>query len=110
MRLICSMVKRFRTTFALYLVALFLLPAIVKFGHHHTHFELKDTSERQFQKSQEKCSICTFELTVFFANTDHPELPSERPTDFYFNHYNSQYNFSLSQYSFLLRAPPVLHV
>ncbi len=104
------MVKKFKATFAYFLLALFLLPATVKFGHHHNHFEFRDTSDFQFQKSQDKCSICTFEFTVFLADAVLPDLPGERPTDFYFNHYNSQYNFSLSHYSFSLRAPPVLQI
>jgi hypothetical protein len=100
------MIKEFKKAISLLLLLAFLLPSIVKLNHHHAHIEFKDTSEKQYHEFQEKCGICTFELAVFLADLDISELQKENPTDCYFNNYNSQYNFTLSQYSFLLRAPP----
>jgi hypothetical protein len=101
------MIKKYKRAISLFLMMAFLLPSIVKFEHHHPHFEFKDTSKKQFHAFQEKCSICTFEFAVFLNDVNLIELHKEKPTGFYFNNYYSQYNFSFSRYSFLLRAPPV---
>jgi hypothetical protein len=101
------MIKKFKKSISLFLVMAFLLPSIVKFEHHHPHFEGKNTSEKQFHESHEKCNICNFEFAVFLNDVNLIESHKENPTCFYFNNYYSQYNFSLSRYSFLLRAPPV---
>lgn len=101
------MIKIFSKTISYFLLALFVLPSIVKFEHHHQHIEFKNTSEKQFHEAHEKCNICSFEFAVFLADVSNIEFPKENPTDFYFNHYNSRYSYSLTQYSYLLRAPPI---
>jgi hypothetical protein len=101
------MIKKYKKAITLFLMMAFLLPSIVKFEHHHPHFEFKNTSEKQFHESHEKCNICNFEFAVFLTDVKNIVLQQEIPTDCYFNNYTSHYSYSLSQYSFLLRAPPV---
>ena len=100
------MIKKFKKSVSLFLVIAFLFPSIVKFEHHHLHFELKNTSEKQIHEFHEKCNICNFEFAVFLADVKNIVLHQEIPTDCYFNNYTSHYSYSLSQYSFLLKAPP----
>jgi len=100
------MIKKFKKAISFLLLVAFLLPSIVKFGHHHPHCETKQTGALQFHESQEKCSICTFEYAVFLDDAKIIEFHKENPTDCYYNHYNSHDSYTLSQYSFLLRAPP----
>jgi hypothetical protein len=100
------MIKIYIKVISLFLMMAFLLPSIVKFEHHHSHFEFKDSSEKQIHEFHEKCTICNFEFAVFLSDINNIELLKENPTDCYFNNYSSYYRYSLSLYSFLLRAPP----
>jgi len=100
------MIKKYKKAISLLLVMAFLSPSIVKFEHHHPHFEFRNNSEKQIHEFHEKCNICNFELAVFLTDGNNIVLHRESPTDCYFNNYSSQYSNSFSQYSFLLRAPP----
>jgi len=100
------MIKKHKKAITLFLMMAFLWPSIVKFEHHHPHFEFKNTSEKQIHEFHEICNICNFEFAVFLTGVKIIVIHKVIPTDCYFNNYNSYYSYSLSQYSFLLRAPP----
>jgi hypothetical protein len=106
------MVKKLKYIISLLLLLVFLLPTIVKLAHHHEHanqhehFVCNAGSGKHFHEFHEKCSICNFEFASFLSSAENIDLQKETPADRYCNHYNSHYSYSLSQYSFLLRAPP----
>jgi len=101
---------KFKNIVSLLFLLAFLLPSVVKLEHHHQHFECKAKSEKHFHEFHEKCSICSFEFTVFLSDTENVDLQKENPIDRYANKYISHYNHNLSQYSFLLRAPPCMQI
>jgi len=102
----CLMIKKLKNIISLLLLLVFLLPTIVKLEHHHDHFIYKAKNEKHFHEFHEKCSICNFEFASFLSSVEIIDLQKENPIDPYCNNYNSLYNYCLSQYSFLLRAPP----
>jgi len=102
--------RKFKNIVSLLFLIAFLLPSIVKLEHHHQHFECNAKSEKHFHELHEKCSICNFEFTVFLSDIENVDLQKENPIDHYSNNYISLPNYNLSQYSFLLRAPPCMQI
>src|ERR1035437_4391516 len=101
------MVRKLKYIISLLLLLVFLLPTIVKLGHqHHEHFVCNAGSGKHFHEYHEKCSICNFEFASFLSGAENIDLQKETPVDRYSNNYSFHYSYSLSQYSFLLRAPP----
>jgi hypothetical protein len=100
------MIGKFRKITSLLLLLVFLLPSVVKAGHHHKDYSSNLKNEKNYPVLQDNCPICNFEFSVFLTNVDNTILPSINLIDNYCNNYNSCYNLNLSLYSFLLRAPP----
>jgi hypothetical protein len=100
------MIRKFRNIISLLLLSVFLLPSIVKLEHHHDQVVSKAKNEKHSSIFQDKCPICNFEFSVFLSSAENIDLPKENPLDNYCNNYYSRYNSNLSQFSFLLRAPP----
>ncbi len=101
------MIRKFKNIASLLLLLVFLLPSIVQLEHHHKHFIYKAKNEKQYLVFQEKCGICNFEFSVFSSDFENIELQKDKPLDKYCNNYSSLYYSNISDYSFLLRAPPV---
>lgn len=102
------MLKLFRNSISILMIGTLFLPSIVKLEHHHDHFVCNAKTEKHFHDHHEKCSICSFEFSVFMSD-EFFSLP-ENPISFggYINHYKVG-NFSTSPiYTFLLRGPPSL--
>lgn len=104
------MIKNFKNIASLLLLTAFLLPSVIKIEHHHQNIEYKAMNEKHFHEYHEKCSICDFEFAVFVSSVENIVLPKEKPIDYYSNIYNSHYNYNISRYSFLLRAPPCIQI
>lgn len=100
------MMRKFKKITSLILLLVLLLPSIVKLEHHHKHYAYNLTNEKDHPVLQDNCPICNFEFSVFISGIENIDLQNESPLDYYCNNYNSHYNSNLSQYSFLLRAPP----
>jgi len=100
------MIRKFKNITSLLLLLVFLLPSIVKLEHHHEHFKCTTKNEKHYHVFHDRCGICNFEFSVFFPSIENIVLQKENPLDSYSNNYNSRYNSNLSQFSFLLRAPP----
>ena len=86
---------------------IFITPSIVKLEHHHDHFICKANNEKHYHVFHEKCNICNFEFSVFSSDFKNADLQNEKPLDNYCNNYCSAYYSNHSQFSFLLRAPPL---
>lgn len=68
--------KRQLALASLLAVLLYLIPNLVQdihrvFGHHGHHSEKSTRPGKQIHESSEKCTICTFEFTVF-DEIEHP--------------------------------------
>lgn len=98
--------RKYKNIASLLLLLVFLLPSIVKIGHHHEHFECNAKNEKHYHVFHEKCAICNFEFSVFLSSVKNIQLQKENPFDAYCNNYDSRFNSNLSRFSFLLRAPP----
>lgn len=92
------------------LVMILLMPTVIKLEHHHDHHCNHDHDNRSITLFEEKCFICDFQFSTFISNEfipytvrfDYAELSTNQHTSFqYLNN---------CKYSFLLRAPPVLHL
>jgi hypothetical protein len=102
--------RKFKNIASLFLLLVFLLPAIVKFEHHHQNYAIVLKNGRHTPVLQNNCPICNFELSIFISNIENIHIQNEYFSDAYFNNYNSRYSFNLSKFSFLLRAPPAIQV
>ena len=99
---------KFKKIISLLIVVLLTTTSIVKFEHHHKHHEISSKTDKNAQQLHEKCLICSFEFSVSLLNkidllstkTEFKESFNIRFCKFYHSNY--------SNYSFLLRAPPLL--
>jgi hypothetical protein len=102
------MIRKFKNITSLLLLLVFLLPSIVKLEHHHVLLVSKATNGKHLQIQHDKCVICNFEFSVFLSGTGDIDYQKEKPLEYFCNNYDSEYFSNLSQFSFLLRAPPIL--
>ena len=98
------MIRKFNNITSSLLLLVFLLPSIVKLEHHHKH--LISEAQTAYPVFTEKCSICSFEFSVFLSDFGCAGLPKGKPIVSYFNNYDSVYYSNLTHFSILLRAPP----
>ena len=101
------MFRRLRKIVSVILLLALMLPAIVKFEHHHEHFLCKAKNEKHLHEEHEKCAVCSFEFSVFASDASSISFEKEKYPDKYCNNYSSINYSTQSKYSFLLRAPPV---
>jgi hypothetical protein len=108
------MVRNKKNTLSVFLVVVFLLPTTIKlfdgFFHHHDYFICTAKNERHFHTHHVKCPILSFELSLLLTGK-HLQVAQK---NLYHVKINDNYNFECCsnniEYSFLLRAPPVLQV
>lgn len=103
------MIIRLKYIFTLLLVLLLFAPIIVKFEHHHNHFECKSKTEKHIHTEQEKCYICNFEFSVFSSNFNELFTVKISPLIKFIHSCYKFHNSNWSKYSFSLRAPPYLY-
>ena len=101
------MYGRIKSLASLLLLLFFVFPTIIKLEHHHEHFVCHAKNEKHLHESHEKCAVCSFEFSVFSSDAATFNLPRDKPSDTYGNDYRSQVFSNLSQFSFLLRGPPL---
>ncbi len=96
---------------ALILLWVFLFPSMVKLEHHHDVYKIdRSVDGKQFNVFHEQCYVCSFEFSLFSADSLTPDFRNEKLLVDYCCNYKWAYYSSLSNYSFLLRAPPALIV
>ena len=100
--------RKINNIFSFFFLLVFLLPSLVKLEHHHEDFKCKAINEKHIHVHHEKCVICNFEFSVFLSDNKGADIPQEDPLEYFCNNYDSAYFSNLSQYSFLLRGPPIL--
>jgi hypothetical protein len=84
----------------------FLMPSIIKIDHHHDHGEPANNSGYSYHKYHAKCLICSFEFSFFLSAEGEVFFEEEVHPKYYLNDYTSEHFENLSQFNFLLRAPP----
>ncbi len=104
------MSRKFKNIASIILLLIFLLPSVIKLGHHHEHFVYDSKSEKNSPVLYGVCGICNFEFFVFLSDLGDIDLQNETPLADYCNNYNCLYYSNPSQYSYLLRAPPGLQI
>jgi len=92
------------------LVLVLLMPTIVKFSHHHDWDYNHGTENKSANHSPHKCPICDFQFSIFIAEEFIPSPVHFRYADHYLNQYTQSHLSDNLRFSFLLRAPPVLHL
>ena len=98
---------KFKKILSQVLLLILFLPSVVKLEHRHEHFDLRANKEDQFEVFHNKCLICNFEFSIYIPTYEKIDLQNENSLDYYINRYTSRYLSNLSQFSFLLRAPPL---
>lgn len=101
------MVNKKKCIVAFMLLLVFLLPSIIKIAHHHEESTCSSSNEALITEYHEECPVCNFEFSVFTSDFTFLLLSSEQPEVGYSNLYKSVFCYSLSEFSFLLRAPPI---
>jgi len=103
----------FRKSASFLLLLVFLLPSIIKVEHHHE--PLKNKAEKKergksYHTTQAKCAVCSFEFSTFSTHIIPVLLEKIQHVVLFFENYRS-FNYSaLTNYSFLLRAPPLKQI
>jgi hypothetical protein len=101
------MLRKFKNITSSLLLMVFLLPSIVKLEHHHKHPFSETQTANHSLFFTEKCSICSFEFSVFLSDFGYVDLAKGKPIINYFNNYDSVDHSNSSKFSFSLRAPPL---
>jgi len=95
---------------SIFLVMILLMPTVIKLEHHHDHHCNHDQKDKSTTFFNDKCFICDFQFSTFVSKDFVPYLISFDYTELHaYLHTPFQY-LNNSKYSFLLRAPPVLHL
>jgi len=102
--------RKLKNITSLLLLLVLLLPSIIKLEHHHQHFANNPKNENNSQVINGKCGLCDFEFYVFLSDFGNNYLQSEKPLINNCNNYYCIYYSNLSQFSYLLRAPPGLQI
>lgn len=82
------------------------MPSIAKIEHHHDHGRQSDNTEFPSQDYHDNCVICNFEFSVFESGKETIFFEKEEHLKYYISDYISAHFQNLSQFNFLLRAPP----
>jgi hypothetical protein len=88
----------------------FLIPSVVKIEHRHEHGIPKGNTELPSGEYHDNCVICNFEFSVFLSFNDEVYFEENEHLIRFINDYSSIHFQNLSQYNFLLRAPPSFQV
>lgn len=102
------MIKWLKNSIALLLVFTLVAPTIVKLEHHHEQFVCHAKGEKHLHTEHEKCAACDFEFSVFVPDSFAFYSVKLQPEVYYSNLYSSIALSTHSQYSFSLRAPPLV--
>jgi len=100
--------RKFKSLISLLLLVIFLFPTVVKIEHHHEHFVCHAKTEKHLHEKHENCQICKFEFSLFTEEYQTIKSHKEEFNILYFEYFQDCNICNKSQYSFLLRAPPVL--
>lgn len=102
------MIQKLKNTISILLVPMLFLPSVIRIEHHHEHFDIPVKSGKFYYPAHEKCSVCSFEYSVFLSeNINIASTKAELLKDTYTNCYTPFHYSDLSNYSFSLRAPPI---
>lgn len=104
------MIKNFKNIASLFFLLVFIIPSIVKHEHHHAHNEYEAKNDKNNHVFIEKCAICSFEFSVFSSDIENVLLAKKQLLSEYKNNYQSVDCSLYFNFSFLLRAPPILTV
>lgn len=105
------MIRKFNKGISFILLMTLLAPMIILLEHHHhDHFVCQAKDVKHFHVSHEKCTICSYEFSVYASVDKHDLKYKVNPFAIYPISYQSAYYSSLADYSFQLRAPPVLQI
>lgn len=98
-------VRKIKIVLSLFMLAVLLWPSVLKLDHHHDFYTVP-AAGNQLAETHEKCSVCSFEFSIFLPDdaaitSGHvEEVRREFPL------YDKRHYISVSEYSYLLRAPP----
>lgn len=98
-------VRKIKIVLSLFMLAVLLWPSVLKLDHHHDFYTVP-AAGNQLAETHEKCSVCSFEFSIFLqddaviASGHVEEVRREFPL------YDKRNNISVSEYTYLLRAPP----
>jgi hypothetical protein len=104
------MVRKFRNIVSLLLLSLFLIPSIFKHEHQHENVGCKTKNESHYPNLHEKCVLCNFEFSAFLSWRSEINFQRDNPLYYFCSTYDSVNISNLSQFSFLLRAPPIITI
>jgi len=100
------MSDKLKIFFCFFLVLILLFPTFVKLEHNHHHFSCLSKTEKHIHQGHDRCSICSFEYSVFIYGNLSVSAAEGKFVDIYSNIYKSSVYFNDFKYNFLLRAPP----
>ncbi len=92
------------------LAMILLLPAVVKLEHRHAYDCNQKNGERSTTFFSEKCLVCDFQFLTFIVKDLVKNAIRFEHTGLIACRYIPPYYPNHSEYSFLLRAPPVLQL
>lgn len=87
-----------------------LMPTVIKLEHHHNHHHNHDQNNTTTTYFTDKCFICDFQFSNFISREFIPSSVSFDYLEFIADRRTSFPYLNNLKYSFLLRAPPVLHL
>lgn len=102
------MKQRLQQVISFLLLTVFLWPTLAKLEHHHEHHDENSQAGTAIEKTHHKCAICNFEFSFFADPSIQFKRPDYKPVDSYLRLNTCPKYSNRAQYSFLLRAPPII--
>jgi len=100
-------VRKIKIVLSLFMLAVLLVPSVIKLDHHHD-FYIVPAAGNQLTVTHERCAVCSFEFSIFLP--DDAAITSGRVEEVRqeFPLHDTRHYISVSEYTYLLRAPPAL--
>ena len=84
-----------------------MLPSVAKLVHHHEGSICQAKHENHFHSERKLCPICNFTFSVFLSEKTNIVAEKIEFSNHYYSPFHTFFYKDLTQYSFLLRAPPL---
>lgn len=101
-----ALIRKLNVFLSLLMMMVLFYPSLIKLDHHHNFYTIPSAGD-QITITHEKCAVCSFEFSLFLS--DDAEIASGLIEDVgqEYSLYDTCHYISVSEYTYLLRAPPL---
>jgi hypothetical protein len=98
-------VRKIKIVLSLFMLAVLLSPSVIKLDHHHDLYIIPGPGN-QLTVTHERCAVCSYEFSLFLSDDMAKDAGRVEVIGKDYPLYETRHYISISEYNFLLRAPP----